>query len=72
MEFSHLKRKSPDFLRNPEYAKTREGLIDLVCRDCEFWEEDERDYQCGAYKLLKFLLEKDVISVAEIVHAVCE
>ncbi len=72
MAFSHLKSKSRYFLDNPEYCKTKEGLIDLMCRDCEFWKEDERNYECGAFKLLRLLLEKDVISIEKIVRAVSE
>ena len=70
MEFPHLRSKATEFLNNPELCSTREGLIDLICRDCEFWKEDERDYQCGAFKLLAFLLQKRVVTVEEIVRAV--
>lgn len=72
MSFRNLKSKAAYLLKNPEYGKTREGLIDMVCRDCDFWKEDERDYECGAFKLLRFLLEKNVITVEEIVQGVSE
>lgn len=72
MTFSHLKSKAEYFLANPECFKTKDDLIDLMCRDCEFWKEDEKDYECGAFKLLSFLLQKKAISVEEIVRAVSE
>lgn len=72
MLFSHLKSKSGYFLANPEYGKTKEGLIDLMCRDCEFWKEEEDNYECGAFKLLRLLLEKKAISIEEIVRAASE
>jgi hypothetical protein len=72
MPFSNLKSKAGYFLNNPAYCKTKEGLIDMACRDCEFWKEDERDYECGALALLRFLLEKNVVSIEEIVRAVSE
>lgn len=72
MPFSNLENKSKYFLNNPQYCKTKDGLIDLVCRDCEFWKEDERDYECGALALLRVLLQKNVLSVEEIIRAVSE
>ena len=72
MPFSNLKSKAKYFMENPQYCKTKDGLIDLACRDCEFWKEDERDYECGARALLRVLLEKNVISIEEIIGAVSE
>lgn len=72
MPFSNLRKRAGYFRDNPEYCKTKDGLIDLVCRDCEFWKEDERDYECGALALLKHLLKKNVISIEDIVSAVSE
>ncbi len=72
MSFSNLRNKKRYFLDNPQYCMTKDGLIDLVCRDCEFWKEDERDYECGALALLRVLLQKQVLSIEEIVHAISE
>ncbi len=72
MAFSHLMDRSDHFLAHPEYCTTKDGMIDLVCRDCEFWKEDERDYECGAFALLRLLLQKNVVSVEEIIRAVSE
>ena len=72
MTFSNLKKKTPFLLQNPDYCKTKEGIIDIACRDCDFWKEDERDYECGALALLRILLEKNVVSIEEIVRAVSE
>lgn len=72
MPFSNLRNKSQYFLDNPHYCMSKEGLIDLVCRDCEFWKENERDYECGALALLRTLLQKNVLSIKEIVGAISE
>ena len=72
MAFSHLKKRANYLLENPEYCQTKEGIIDLVCRDCEFWKEDERDYECGARALLNLLIRKNVVSMEEIIRAVSE
>lgn len=72
MSFCNLRSKASYLLQHPEYGKTRDGLIDLVCRDCDFWKEDERDYECGAFKLLRVLLEKNVVTVEGIVRSVSE
>jgi len=48
-------------------------MVDLICRDCPFWKEDEKeDYECGGFKLLRRLLEKGVLRVEEILDAVEE
>ncbi len=72
MTFAHLKSKAGYFRDHPEYCKTKDGLIDLACRDCDFWKEDERDYECGALALLRLLLERDVLSIDEVIRAVSE
>ena len=72
MKFLNLEKKAPFLIENPDYCKTKEGVIDIACRDCDFWKEDDRDYECGARALLRILLEKDVISVEEIIRAVSE
>jgi hypothetical protein len=41
-------------------------LIDLICRHCEFYKESEKDLECGAYKILKGLLEKGAITPEQI------
>ena len=47
-------------------ALDKESLIDLICRHCEFFKESEKDLECGAFKILKDLLEKGVITPEEI------
>ena len=72
MTFSHLKSKASYFLANPDYCKTTGGIVDLVCRDCAFWKEDERNYACGARTLIQLLLDKNVLTIEEIIRAVSE
>jgi hypothetical protein len=45
------------------------SLIDLICKHCEFFKESEKDLECGAFKILKGLLEKDLITPEEITDA---
>lgn len=47
----------------------KESLIDLICKQCEFYKESEKDLECGAFKILKGLLEKGVITPEEIKDA---
>ena len=41
-------------------------LIDLICKHCEFYKESDKDLECGAYKILKGLLEKGAITPEQI------
>ena len=36
----------------------KESLIRLICEHCDFYKESEKDLECGAFKILKGLLEK--------------
>ena len=44
----------------------KDTLIDLICKHCEFYKESEKDLECGAYKILKGLLEKGAITPEQI------
>ena len=44
----------------------KESLIDLICKHCEFYKESEKDLECGAYKILKGLIEKGAITPEQI------
>ena len=50
----------------------KESLIDLICKHCDFYKESEKDLECGAYKILKGLLEKRIITPEEIINALGE
>ncbi|HSB04955.1 MAG TPA: hypothetical protein VLK23_07125 [Thermodesulfobacteriota bacterium] len=47
-------------------ALDKESLINLICKHCEFYKESDKDLECGAYKILKGLLERGAITPAEI------
>ena len=47
-------------------ALDKESLIDLICKHCEFYKESDKDLECGAYKILKGLLEKGAITPEDI------
>ena len=47
-------------------AMDKDALIDLICKHCEFYKESDKDLECGAYKILKGLLEKGAITPEEI------
>jgi len=44
-------------------------LIHLICEHCDFYKESDKDLVCGAYKILKGLLKKGVITPEQIIGA---
>lgn len=44
-------------------------LIDLICKHCDFYKESDKDLECGAYKILKELLEKGIVTPKDIQDA---
>lgn len=72
-EFPFLKQKLAELLALPQRPLSRQDLIDLVCRDCPFWKEDEKDdYECGGFRLLKLLLEQKALTLEAMRHAIGE
>jgi hypothetical protein len=47
-------------------AFDKEFLIELICKHCEFYKESDKELECGAFKILKGLLEKGVVTPEEI------
>jgi hypothetical protein len=45
----------------------KESLVDLICRHCQFYKDSDKELECGAFKILKGLLEKGVITPEEII-----
>jgi hypothetical protein len=50
----------------------KDSLIDLICKHCDFYKESDKDLECGAYKILKGLLEKNIITPEGISDALRE
>jgi hypothetical protein len=50
----------------------KESLTELICKRCDFYKESEKDLECGAYKILKRLLEKKIITPEGISDALRE
>jgi len=50
----------------------KKSLTELICSHCEFYKESDEELECGAFKILKGLLEKGVITPEEINDALRE
>lgn len=70
--FPKIRARAQEYLRHPEACLTPEGMVTFICHDCPFWHDEEENYECGAFRLLKALLEKGVVSVEQIVRAATE
>ena len=71
MSFPELLKDSQRFLDDPEYVETQLGLTEFICRDCDFYKEDEDEYiACSAFYLIKLLLEKNILTVETILDAI--
>ncbi len=50
----------------------KESLINLICKHCDFYKESDKDLECGAFRILKGLLKKGVITPEQILDATRE
>ena len=70
MEFKNLKEQLIRFKGDPEAAKTKEGAVRLFCSDCDFYKESDKDLECGAFKLLRLLIDKGTLTMEQLADAV--
>ena len=55
----------------PPFTSLDQSLIDKICKpQCEFYAEDqenwEKDYQCGAYKLIKTIMASEKLRLEDL------
>jgi len=53
-------------MKKPSMILERKSLVALICRHCQFFKDSDKDLECGAFKILKGLLEKRIITPEEI------
>lgn len=64
-------KKEHEIIRTEEDIEPLDRkIINIVCHKCNFYAEDqeywEKEYECGAYKLIRLMLKDDLISFEEI------
>lgn len=69
MSFKNLLSKLEQYEKDPSLIRTKDGAVGFFCADCDFYKDSDKDLECGAYKLLVRLIEKDVISLRHISDA---
>jgi len=70
MRFDNLIQRLQRFEDDPSLIHTKDGAVELLCADCEFFKESDKDLECGAFKLLRLLIDKDVLTIKQISDAV--
>ncbi len=45
-------------------------LVNLICKYCDFYKDSDRDLECGAYKILRGLLEKGIVTPEDVKDAI--
>ena len=56
---------------DPEAELTDADIVRIACSDCPFYKEGEdEELECGAFRLLRHLLRRKVVTVREILEAV--
>lgn len=63
--------KEHEIIRTEEDISTLDRkIINAVCHNCNFYAEDqeywEKEYECGAYKLVRQMIKDDIINLEEI------
>jgi len=45
------------------------NFVELICSCCDFYKESDDELECGAFKILRFLIERGKISPEDIENA---
>jgi hypothetical protein len=70
MRFDNLIQRLQKYEEDPSLIHTKEGAVELLCADCDFYKESDKDLECGAFKLLRLLIDKEVLTIRQISDAV--
>ena len=70
MSFEYLINNKSEFIGKEKYCATKDGAIEFICKNCDFYGEEKEKLECAAFKMLRILLEKEVISTEEIINAI--
>jgi hypothetical protein len=66
MKFIKLTQHIEKYVNNPDLVRTKEGAVELFCSDCDFYKESDKDLECGSFKLLRLLVDKNVLTMKQI------
>lgn len=69
MSFEYILQNKERFLADPGFCRSDEGCREFICKVCDFYKESEDELECGAYKILRLLILKKVVTLEEIIHA---
>ncbi len=70
MTFKKLKKNLNLCRANPDLIHSKDGAVHLFCADCDFYKGSDKDLECGAFKLLRRLVEKGVVTPKNIEDAI--
>jgi hypothetical protein len=60
------------FKANPKLIHTKDGAVELFCSSCDFYKDSDKDLECGAFKLLRKLVNNGTLTLDEIADAIRE
>lgn len=61
--------KMPGPVHGSMTKNKKKPYVALICSHCEFFKEDDIDLECAAFKILKSMLQKGIITQEEIKDA---
>lgn len=71
-EFANLKASALRLAAAGSDTYTETESINLFCRDCQFFREDDQTLECSALAVLRRLLHKKIISLEDVIRAVSD
>ncbi|MCL7412655.1 MAG: hypothetical protein M8353_03435 [ANME-2 cluster archaeon] len=60
------------FLEDSDFYNDDTKLVEFICYDCDFFKPDEEILECFAFKIVKNLLRKGIVSPQEVLDALSQ
>ena len=60
------------FLEDKGFYNDDNKLIEFVCADCDFYKPGDEALECFAFKIMKNLLRKGIVTPEEVLDAIRE
>lgn len=57
------------FLEDTGFYNDGRKLVEFICRDCDFFKPDDEILECFAFRIVKNLLRKEIVTPEEVLDA---
>lgn len=65
-ELTNFIEMAGEFDDNNVNPSDRDDMVRLICGDCQFYDENEQDLECSAFKLASFIFQSKLLRPSDV------